>query len=415
MNPFSDRSTHEPGLSRWSAGALDVARVAAIVAAVAIPVSTALVSTACGVLLLATLVSGQMHRVLARAFRQPLGLAIVVFFAVVALGMLHGPASWQGRLESFWSWRKLLYAFLLLGLFGEVSWKGRFAWTVALCSVLGVVASFIAFAGWVPSKVNHEVGVLFQNHTTQGLFFAVGIVCCAQLATVTTGARRVFLLAGVALLVLNILFVSPGRSAYLVLAAIPIVFGLQRFGWRRVPAVLAVVAVLCVGAYQFSSLLRDRVNLAWKETLTANESEILTSVGFRAVVYRNTLELVVANPIVGYGTGSFADVYTPHVRQRYSDWRGEGTADPHNQYMLIAMETGVIGLAAFLGVLVTAFREVRARTAWSWVGATVLAGWVLTSVFNSHFRTFPEGHMVALILGAMLARGVGRGGAPDGG
>jgi len=415
MTTLSETLTPAPVSSRWSAGALDVARGAAIVAAAAIPVSTALVSTACGVLLIAILLSGQMHRVLARAFRQPLGLAIIVFFAVVALGMLHGPAPWQSRLESFWSWRKLLYAFLLLGLFGEEVWKRRFVWTLALWAAVGVIASFVAFAGWVPSKPNHEIGVLFQNHTTQGLFFAVGIVCCAQLATVTSGAWRACMVAAVFLLVLNILFVSPGRSAYLVVAAIPLVFGIQRFGWRRIPALLAVVAVLCIGAYQFSSLLRDRVDLAWKETVTANESEILTSVGFRAVVYRNTVELIVANPIVGYGTGSFREVYTPHVQQRYTDWRGEGTADPHNQYMLVAMETGVIGLAAFLGVLVLALREVRARTVWAWVGATVLVGWMLTSLFNSHFRTFPEGHMVALVLGAMLARSASRGAAVDGG
>ena len=92
-----------PELSGWSARALDVARVAAIVAAVAIPVSTALVSTACGVLLIAILASGQAHRVIGAAFRQPLGLAIAIFFAVVALGMLHGPAEWQGRFESLWS------------------------------------------------------------------------------------------------------------------------------------------------------------------------------------------------------------------------------------------------------------------------------------------------------------------------
>lgn len=415
MTSYSEPLSPAHAPTRWSARALDVARVAAIVAAAAIPVSTALVSTACGVLLIATLLSGQAHRVLAQAFRQPLGLAILVFFAVVALGMLHGPAPWQSRLESFWSWRKLLYAFLLLGLFGAEIWKRRFVWTLALWASAGVVASFIAFAGWVPSKPNHEIGVLFQNHTTQGLFFAVGIVCCTQLATVTRGAWRAFMAAVAALLVLNILFVSPGRSAYLVVAAIPIVVGIQRFGWRRVPAVLAVVAVLCIVAYQFSSLLRDRVDLAWKETMTANESEILTSVGFRAVVYRNTLELIAANPIVGYGTGSFREVYTPHVQKRYTDWRGEGTADPHNQYMLVAMETGAIGLAAFLGVMVTALREVRTRTVWAWVAATVLAGWMLTSLFNSHFRTFPEGHMVALVLGAMLARSTGRGALADGG
>lgn len=398
-----------------SVRALDIARVAAIVAAVAIPVSTAIVSTACGVLLLATLLSGRMHRVLGRAFRQPMGLAIIVFFVVVAFGMLHGPASWQERLESFWSWRKLLYAYLLLGLFDGLAWKKRFVWSIALACLAGVVASFVAFAGWIPSKPNNEIGVLFQNHTTQGLFFSVGIICSAQLALVTKGPWRVAMWITVVLLVLNILFVSPGRSAYLVVAAIPIVLGLQRLGWRRVPAVAAVVAILGLAAYQFSSMVRERVDLAWQEVTTHDTSSTLTSVGFRAVVYRHTAELVAKHPLAGYGTGSFRRVYTDHVRERYTDWRGEGTADPHNQYLLIAMETGLIGVAAFAGILVTALRSARTRSVWAWVGVTVLVGWLLTSLFNSHFRTFAEGHLVAFLLGAMLARETPDGANPDGG
>lgn len=411
----SSYSPSSTAWSRWGCRSLDVARIAAIVAAVAIPVSTALVSTACGVLLLATLLSGRMHRVLGRAFRQPLGLAIVVFFVVVALGMLHGPASWQERLESFWSWRKLLYAFLLLGLFEGIAWKKRFAWAIALACLAGVLASFMAFAGWIPSKPHNEIGVLFQNHTTQGLVFSVGIICCAQLAFVTQGPWRVVMWVAVVLLVLNILFVSPGRSAYLVVAAIPLVLGLQRFGWRRVPALAAVVAILGLAAYQFSSMVRERVDLAWEEVTTHHTTSTLTSVGFRAVVYRHTAELVAEQPLVGYGTGSFRTVYTSYVRERYTDWRGEGTADPHNQYLLIAMETGLIGVAAFIGILVTAFRSTRTRSVWAWVGVTVLVGWVLTSLFNSHFRTFAEGHLVALIVGAMLAREAPDGASADGG
>ncbi|MFO1322004.1 MAG: O-antigen ligase family protein [Burkholderiales bacterium] len=390
--------------SRWSLRSLDVARGAAIVALLAVPVSTALVSTACGVLLLSLLASGRLVVVVRDAFRQPLGRAIVIFFAVVALGMLYGDVPWRERIDSLWSWRKLVYGFLLLGLFGAIAWKRRAAWAMAAFCAAGVIASFLAKWGALPSRPNHEPGVLFQNHTTQGMVFAVGIVCCVFL--LSSSAPRVRLaLGGVALiLAANILFVSPGRSAYLVLAVIPVMAGIWRFGMARAPAVLAGVIVLCAGAYVISPLVRDRVDLALHEVTTHREAAQLTSVGFRAVVYANTLELVRARPITGYGTGSFRQTYTEHVRARYHDWRGEGTTDPHNQFLLVAMETGLIGLAAFLGVIVAGFRQARGGDVYAWIGATVLAGWVLSSLFNSHFRTFGEGHMLALMLGTMLAR-----------
>ncbi len=370
---------------------------------VAIPVATALASTALGVFVIALVLSGRFAAVARDAFRQPLGKALLVFFAVILLGTLHGPADWHERWESVWSWRKLLYAFLLLGLFGPTVWKDRFARTVALAAVAGGIASYLAWLGMFPSRPNHEIGVLFQNHTTQGMFFAAGILFCAQISLAARGPWRWFLIAGAVLLATNILFVSPGRSAYLVLAAIPAVLGIQHLGMRRVPLVLAAVGVLCVATYGLSPLVRDRVDLAWEQTINADRSPILTSVGFRAVVYRNTLELIRDNPVIGYGTGSFKDVYSPHVARKYPDWRGEPTADPHNQYMLIAMETGLIGLAAFGAVLFLALRCVRRNTPHAWIAAGVLLGWMLSCLFNSHFRTFPESHLIALILGAMLA------------
>lgn len=399
-------SAEDAGPWRWSGRALDVSRVAAIVAMVAVPLSTALASTAIGVFGLSLLVSGCLVRVVRDAFRQPVGKAILIFFVVVMLGTLHGPAPLAERWDSVWSWRKLLYAYLLLGLFGAAVWKDRFVKTLAVAATLGVLASFMAWFGWIPSKPTAlYVGVLFQNHTTQGMFFVVGMMACAQLAACAVGRWRWILAGAVVLGVLNLLFVSPGRSAYLALAAVAFTLGWQRFGVRRVPLVAAGVVALCLAAYAVSPVVRRGVDLAVHEALHADQSAALTSVGFRAVVYRHTLELIAARPVVGYGTGSFRSVYSPVVASRYNDWRGQPTADPHNQYMFVAMETGAIGLLAFAGILGTALACVRRGTRHAWIAAGALLAWVLSSLFNTHFRTFPEGHMIALLLGAMLASG----------
>jgi O-antigen ligase len=390
----------------WSVRALDVSRIAAIVAMVGVPLSTALASTAIGVFVLALLASGRAVEVARNAFRQPLGKAILVFFLVAMLGTLHGPAPLAERWDSVWSWRKLLYAYLLLGMFGAEVWKDRFVKTLAAAAMLGAVASFMAWFGWIPSKPSAlYVGVLFQNHTTQGMFFVLGFMACAQLWIHASGRWRWVLACAMVVLVLNLLFASPGRSAYLALAAVAFTLGWQRFGVRRVPLVAAGVVALCLAAYAVSPVVRRGVDLAVHEALHADQSAELTSVGFRAVVYRHTLELISARPVLGYGTGSFRSVYSPVVAQRYTDWRGQPTSDPHNQYMFIAMETGVVGLLAFGAILATGLACVRRGTTHAWIAAGALLGWVLSSLFNTHFRTFPEGHMIALVLGSMLASG----------
>ena len=37
------------------------------------------------------------------------------------------------------------------------------------------------------------------------------------------------------------------------------------------------------------------------------------------------------------------------------------------------------------------------------LGLALLAGWCATSLFSSHFQTFNEGHLIALLLGVFLA------------
>jgi len=393
-----------PG-SRWAERALDVSRASAIVAAAAVPWSTALVSVACAVLLISLLVSGRTLRVSRVALSQPLGIAVAVFFAVLIAGMWYGDAGWPQRAASLWSWRKPAYLLILLGLFGQTDWKRRFVWALIATAGVGVIASFAAWAiGYAP-KVATEPGVLLQNHSTQGMFFALAALCCAIVMPLERSPRVRWALAGLGiLLVSNIVFVAPGRSGYLALVPIAAVAGVRLLGWRRLPLVVVGLAAVSVLAYTASPQVRERIALGVAEIETHRDSETLTSMGFRMNAWENTVALVRARPLFGYGTGSFGKVYSERVKLRYEDWRGEPATDPHNQYLMVLTENGVVGLLAFLAVIVLAVREgVRASDSYRWIALGALVAWTLTSLFNSHFRTFPEGHLIALVLGAMLA------------
>jgi O-antigen ligase len=364
-----------------------------------------LVSVACGVMLIALLVSGRTHRVLRDALAQPLAIAIAVFFAVLVVGMLYSEAAWPERASSVWSWRKPAYLLILLGLFSAPTWKRRFVWTLVIVAAASVVASFGAWALGIAPKEPTEPGVLMQNHSTQGMFFAVAMLCCVIVAFMSPSRRvRWLLIAFAGLMALNVVFVSPGRSGYLALAATLAVAGIRLLGWRRLPIVIVGLAVVSVLAYVASPMVRERIALGVAEMHSYRESESLTSMGYRMNAWENTIALIRERPVLGYGTGSYGKVYSERVRQRYDDWRGEPGMDPHNQYLMILTENGVIGLAALLAVIVLAFRAgVRSTDGYRWIALGTLLAWTLTSFFSSHFRTFPEGHLVALVLGATLA------------
>ncbi len=63
----------------------------------------------------------------------------------------------------------------------------------------------------------------------------------------------------------------------------------------------------------------------------------------------------------------------------------------------------MLGLAAFAWFLFFALRQ-RVRGPFGVVGIALLLAWSLTSLFSSHFHTFNEGHLIAILLGVCLAR-----------
>lgn len=400
----------DPALSgsRW----IEIARWSTIVAACSVMISPPIANAAMALMLIGLLGSGEALPRLRQACAQPLGMATLVLIAVIALAMLWADVPWRERWGAFWTWRKLWMIPVALALFGPALWKRRLAVSyVGVCG-LAVLASFgiVAVTGQLPTSVEDVAGSLLRNHSAQSMAFAASALLALWLATDTSLARRWRLLASAlaALFVLNMAFVTPGRSGLLALAvmlAALAAFNLR--SWRNAMAA-AVLAALLAGAMALSPLARDRVAMAVNEWQNASTLTVPTSMGIRAVLYENTLEIVRARPVLGTGTGGFGVAYAEHVKHKYEDWRVLPTVDPHNQYLFFLAEQGMVGLLAFVAFVVAGLVDRGDGTRARAVAVAMLLGWCATSMLSSHFKTFSEGHLVTLVLGAMLARPVRR-------
>ncbi|MDP2881819.1 MAG: O-antigen ligase family protein [Azonexus sp.] len=360
-------------------------------------------------LLAVILSSGELRQSLRATWRLPMVKFLLLFYAIMIVGTAYSIAPKEVAVRMAIGWSKLLLVPIGLSLFADTRWKSRFL--KAFVGVLTVCA-VVSFGLWLLEidlpVASRERGVFLRNHATQGMAFAVGAFSAFVLA-VESGAgrlRRLYVLCAL-LLLANIALVTTGRSGYLVamVCAVGAVSGYVFFGQRRlgtrgiVGAVLLVIGV--AGILLLAPTSRERMLQGVQEVENYDQAKEVTSMGIRVIFWKNTIEMIQAQPLLGYGTGAFGTAYDRKVAGK-TGVAATSAGDPHNQYMKIMAENGVVALLVFLGFLVAAARQ-RCAAPWRLLGLCVLASWCATSLFNSHFSTFNEGNFIYAWLGIMLA------------
>lgn len=393
--------------SLTSETSLNICRNMTIVAVIAAPISTAIASIASVALLIFWLLSGQALQTLKLSWQQPVGKMILLFIAWLLIGTLYAETDWHSKLETLSSWKKLLYVFLLLGIFQQSQWQKRFVYSYFIAMV---VAGIIAIPLWAMDLIvreGREAGIFMTNHATQSTAFVAALLCAIFLVQEPLAPRQKYAVwAGIGIFLFNIFFISTGRSGYL---AVPIAavfaFG-SIYGYSKLPQIIGIAAIVLVAVGLSSNTLQERFRLAWDEQASYQSSEDLTSVGIRVVFYKNTVELIEKAPWFGYGTSSFKPTYSNYASAKSQGWQGTSTSDPHNQYLFVWLENGLIGLLLFFAYIVVALRQGMTNKPYGPIAASFLVAICASSLFNSHFKTFAEGYLLAFFLGALLARAV---------
>jgi O-antigen ligase len=171
---------------------------------------------------------------------------------------------------------------------------------------------------------------------------AYGSFLFAVYAFAARGRNRVLLGVCAALGVINVLFVGDGRTGQVVLLVLALYFGAWCAGRRG--AAVGTVLVFAIGAVAYAvpgSSLHNRIALAisdfvhWQPGVHAKPSGVTERLEF----HKRGMQIVSEHPLVGVGTGGFAVA----DRQRAVAAGLPPARHPHNEYLLKAVELGVIG------------------------------------------------------------------------
>lgn len=375
-----------------------------------LPISVALDNVFLGLAVLLWIASGPTRADISRLRDHPLVLAAIVLFALCVVGLFYGDGTAESGLMYLKKYLDLLLIPVFVLLFRDASSRraGIRAFEVAM--LLTLVASYLLAIGVLPWTKPFTANVIsgataFKLQIAHGTFMAFASYLFAERArTGTSSAARVLWGIACGLAAVNVLFMVSGRTGYLVLFALAMVFCWRMLGAKGLIAAMGALVITIALAMSGSNSFSDRVRLAGSEARAWEYGAgIGTSIGERLNFYTTTARIIREDPLFGVGLGGFPEAY----RLQTEGTKIVPTLNPHNQYLLFWAQLGLIGLAAFLLLLWSLWRYSRRLREGSFeraVAQGLLATAIIGSMVNSFLLDHTEGLFFAWMAGLACAQ-----------
>jgi O-antigen ligase len=325
--------------------------------ALSLPLSTSAVTVLALLILLLWVVSGDYRRKLAEIFGNAVCVAVLVYLALHVLGLLWTVDTSGGLAMLAKQWKLLLLPVMLTAL--PPGHRRRILFFFLAGLTLMMATTYLA---WLDL---YHFGGVTPDHPTRRLFHVVynpmlALGCYLALHEFLWGGGSTWRRAGMLVLALAMsvnMFITEGRAGQLAFFVLLILLVFQYFRKNiRKGLLVAGVAVplLFAGGYTLSPTFQQRVDAARNE-IAVFDSNPNTSIGLRLLFWQNSWQIIRMHPLAGVGTGDFQRAYS-WINMKYSP-RMVATDNPHNQYILVLCQFGLMGLAALLSIF---FLQIRA-------------------------------------------------------
>jgi O-antigen ligase len=306
-----------------------------------------------------------IHREL-KVSAHPLYAPMLAFAGLVLAQCLTGITAYRHR---------TYYQLLLYAAYGVLAWVVTqtlrrssqlppLAWV--LCVYGAVVAAFALLQGLAPNGKLYWIwtaeqgGLIYgpyvnHNHYAGLMEMLVPFPLVLAASRFTRGTRQLAA-ASIGALMAGTIFLSGSRGGMLAFAVEMAVLAVwlrpHRRNWRQ-PAILGGFVVLVIGLLVWIGGNEMTRRLASIHSETRQE----LSGGVRLTIARDSLRMWKERPLLGWGLGTFPEVY-PQFRSFYTSFF---VNQAHNDYAQLLTETGLAGSAIASWFLVLVFRRARAK------------------------------------------------------
>ncbi|MFS4549573.1 O-antigen ligase family protein [Comamonas resistens] len=254
------------------------------------------------------------------------------FFSVLAIGAMMDTRLRNHSVRAFFISVLLIIVSMHLNIFWNLPWSNT------------------TTKGWGNDQT------VVGDYITQNLFTCLFVILAIDSFIKSTKKyHKIFFIIAALLGVHAILFLSIGRTGYVLLTVSLGVYALWAIQSKLKWLVLIGLAGVVSLAIYSSDHASQRVQLAMTEATNAVDSikndkvPDLTSIGARIYMWDQSLNIVSQKPIFGWGIGSYPQRWCTTVPEV---WCNETAKyHPHNQYLMFWIELGFPGVILFLAIM----------------------------------------------------------------
>jgi len=228
-----------------------------------------------------------------------------------------------------------------------------------LINVILSVLYYYQFPAWITHYASYfSMNITFSINPLQMIYIVVMALWLLTMRICNREFAWHDVVVGV-LLLAYLWLINLERSGFLIFIALFILFLGQRFGKKAVGVGLIAVPVFLGLLYFFLPPFQNRVNIGIQNIEAFQQTENVgtigpdNSLGLRLAFTMESIPVIKDHLLFGTGVGSFRYVHAKLYPEQQKVFPAN---DPHEAYIYVAFELGMVGLAIYIAWLVSIFR-----------------------------------------------------------
>ncbi|NNT70774.1 tetratricopeptide repeat protein [Flavobacterium sp. IMCC34852] len=361
-------------------------------------------------------------------FKTPLFLAITVFLTLNFIALF--TSNIAGESHAVLSKLAVLFTFFLLTTLLLYNNLIRLNQLIVAVIVFGVISLFFSFFDIINKAQQgqhllRKIEVIKGTSANKNLLSSILFLCLPFYFTgLQQGKTMRFLSIGA---ILSTLFVLITVRTRVVLLACFIFFTLlicykikEHFTIKKRYFLISGISVLLLlfGSYKFylenkiANLKSSSTDITQQYLYRLSDSKTLES---RILFWENSMQMAKENPLLGVGLGNWQILFPKYGLNRFDDYataNGESTLQrPHNDFIWILCETGILGLLAYLMIFGAIFYQLYSliksttdsKEKWKFFFIlSTLIGYLVIAFFDFPYERI-EHQVIVMLLLAIVA------------